>query len=338
MNISKNVKLAQYTTFKIGGSAKFFCIAKNEQDVIDAVDFAKKNNLKIMPLGGGSNILVSDKGFDGLVIKNEIMGIDTREDTGKTIISAGAGELWDDVVQFAVSKNLCGLENLSAIPGTVGAAPVQNIGAYGAEAGQFIYKVIVFDCTINKIVELDNRQCNFGYRNSLFKYHRHRYIILNVQFIFEHNAKSNISYKDLKQYFKDKNDSPSCAEVREAVIEIRKNKLPDWKKWGTAGSFFKNPIVSREKFLELKKQYPDLPGFEEASGNVKVSLGWILDKVCNAKGLKYKRASTYDKQALVIVSESGATAEEVVQLSLELINQVKDKTGITIESEVEWVA
>lgn len=338
MQIQENVNLAQYTTFKIGGPAKFFCAVKNKKDIIDAVDFAKNKNLKIMPLGGGSNILVSDNGFDGLIVKNEIMGIDIKEEKDIVIISAGAGELWDDLVLFAVKRNLSGLENLSAIPGTVGAAPVQNIGAYGAEVGQTVHKVFAYDCDKSEFVELNNRQCNFGYRNSVFKYNKHRYIIVMVQFTLKCNAKTNISYKDLKHYFVDRTDSPSCMEVRNAVIHIRENKLPDWKKWGTAGSFFKNPIISQEKFQELKKQYPDLPGFEESSGYVKVSLGWILDKICNAKGLKYERASTYDKQALVIVSEMGAKADEVVGLSLKLINQVKEKTGIIIESEVEWVA
>lgn len=339
MKVLENINLAEYTTFKIGGPARFFCIVKNENDINEAVKFAKEKKVKIMPLGGGSNILVSDAGFDGLVMKNEIRKeIKITPSNNKTIVSVGAGEVWDDFVQFSIENNLCGLENLSFIPGTVGASPVQNIGAYGAEVSQFIHKVYAIDCTSGERVKFDNRGCNFGYRNSIFKYYRHRYVITGVDFVFRNDAVPNISYKDLAQYFSNIDKKPNCSEIREAVIEIRKNKLPDWKKWGTAGSFFKNPIISKEHFERLRKIYPDIPGFADGDGQVKVSLGWILDKVCHAKGVKYKKASTYDKQALVIVIEDGGKAEDVVNLSTKLMLEVKNKTGITIESEVEWVA
>lgn len=333
MKIVKGEPLSKYTTFKIGGPAKFFCVVKNEEDVVEAVAFAKKENVPLMTIGGGSNILVSDNGFDGLVMKNEVRPPEVRP-----TLSAGAGEVWDEFVERTVSIGLFGLENLSAIPGTVGAAPVQNIGAYGVEVGGLISMVRAYDTEKLEFVEFTNKECRFGYRNSLFKYHKHRYIITRVDFVLSKNGKMNISYKDLAEHFNGKSpDGISLIELRNAVIEIRRNKLPDWKKWGTAGSYFKNPIIPVQQFEELKKKYSGLPGFVEPNSMVKVSLGWILDKVCNAKGIAYRRASTYDKQALVIISKPGASAEEVVGLANTLMNMVKEKTGIIVESEVEWV-
>jgi UDP-N-acetylmuramate dehydrogenase len=365
MLIQENIKLAEYTTFKIGGPARFFCAVSNEDQLIEAVGFAKKKKLPIFVLGGGSNVLVSDKGFQGLVIKMEIAGIEEHD----SLISVGAGELWDDFVDWAVERGFYGIENLSAIPGTVGAAPVQNIGAYGAEAAQVISSVRALDTKSMKFVELSNAECSFAYRDTLFKHERGRYVITRVDFSLSKNGKANIDYKDLKDYFMRQNQkeqseissrkgstgkgrfsqlkreekdkvggaSPTLRQVREAVIDVRWKKLPDWKLWGTAGSFFKNPIVGADRFKAMKERYPDLPGFPEPDGRVKVSLGWILDKVCDVKGLKMGKSQVYEKQALVLVAMPGASAAEVVGLSQELMKRVKDKTGLDIEGEVEWV-
>ena len=315
------------------------------------MQFAREKGQKVFVLGGGSNILMGDKGFDGLVIKMEIMGIEEEKNekgienyesgvelANFVIIFVGAGEQWDTLVEKTVAKGLYGLENLSAIPGTVGAAPVQNIGAYGSDAAQTISKVRAFDSKNMAFVELSNSECNFSYRDSRFKNEKGRYIITHVYFKLSKDASVNIGYKDLKDYFLVKGiAAPSLAQVREAVIDIRWGKLPDWKMWGTAGSFFKNPIVSANKFMALKKMYPDLPGYPENDGRVKVSLGWILDKVCHVKGMQKGKVQVYEKQALVLVSKHGATSEEVVSLAHELMNLVKEKTGIEIEGEVEWV-
>lgn len=352
MKFQELVSLAQYTTFKIGGPARFFCIVKSDKDVVEAVIFAREKNLPFFVLGGGSNLLVSDQGYGGLVIKNEIGGIEKKSKKvpgGLDIFSVGSGVVWDDFVKYSVETGYYGLENLSSIPGVVGAAPVQNIGAYGSDVSESVFGVKVFDVDLNDFVELDNAQCEFGYRDSHFKKNKGRYIITRVDFALNKNGEINIYYKDLKEYFAnhqqfltDKNAAgvsrlPTLSEVRDAVVDIRSSKLPDWKKWGTAGSFFKNPIISVQKFAELKKIYPELPGFMEGGAGVKISLGWILDKVCNAKGITIGNAGTYEKQALVLVSKSGATAAEVVSLSQELMRQVKEKTGMDIEAEVEWV-
>jgi len=340
MNIQENIPLGQYTTFKIGGPARFFCAVANEDELLEAVKFAQEKAIPMFILGGGSNLLISDKGFSGLVIKMDLRGVEYSEEKsdGTVIVSAAAGEMWDEFVEAAVDRGLYGLENLSAIPGTVGAVPVQNIGAYGAEAAQVIMKVRVLDTKTLSFTELGNAECQFAYRDSMFKHAKGRYVITKASFVLSKKGMVNTHYRDVHQYFLAKKISdPTLEEVREAVIDIRWNKLPDWKLWGTAGSFFKNPIISEEHFAKLQGQYPGIPGFPEFDGRVKISLAWILDKVCDAKKLCKGQVCTYEKQALVIVAQPGATADEVVELTHELMKRVKEKTDIEIEAEVEWV-
>lgn len=338
MSIQENVILAPFTTFKLGGPAKYFCRAKSEAELIEAVKFAKSKDLPILVIGGGSNLLISDAGFNGLVVRNEIMGIEWKDtEGGSVIVRAGAGEDWEGLVGQTVERGLYGLECLSSIPGTVGASPVQNIGAYGVDVSKAVQSVRVLDTVSMQVIELSNADCHFAYRDSIFKHEKGRYIVTAVVYLLKKDGKVDISYKDVKEYFaKKKIVSPTLAEVRQAVIEIRKNKLPDWTKWGTAGSFFKNPIISSEEFALLKERYPEMPSYPEPDGRVKVSLGWILDKLCDARGLIIGNVSTHDKQALVVVAKPGATATEVVAFAQELMRRVKDKTGIEIEGEVEW--
>jgi UDP-N-acetylmuramate dehydrogenase len=337
--IKENVSLAPYTTFKIGGLARFYCSVNTEDELIEACQFARKNDLAIFILGGGSNILISDKGYNGLVIRMRIRGTTiTEKEAGRVLVSSSAGDMWDDLVEKMVNAGIYGLENLSAIPGTVGAAPVQNIGAYGAEISETLSGVRALHVPTLSFVELSAKDCKFTYRDSIFKHEKGRYIITRVDFILSKNGKVNTSYRDLSDYFASKGiTAPTLREVRDAVIDIRWNKLPDWKLWGTAGSFFKNPIVSLEKFNELKRQYPDLPGYPELDGQVKISLGWILDKVCNMKGMCLDDVCVYEKQALVLVAKPGATSLQVVTLAHEIMAKVKEKTGIVVEGEVEWV-
>ncbi|MGC9605535.1 MAG: UDP-N-acetylmuramate dehydrogenase [Minisyncoccia bacterium] len=340
IEFKENVPLAEHTTFKIGGPARFFCRPRSEDELVEAVRFAEDRKLRLFVLGGGSNVLISDEGFPGLVVKIELLGVEYKEGGDSTEVSAAAGEMWDGLVAKTVERGLYGLENLSAIPGTVGAAPVQNIGAYGSEAADSIVSVRALDRKAMKYVVLSNADCRFGYRDSIFKKDKDRYVISRVIFRLSNDGRVNIGYKDLAERFKQTETGalpPTLAEVRDAVIDIRWNKLPDWKLWGTAGSFFKNPIVDKDKWDELKAAYPDLPGFPEPDGRVKVSLGWILDKLCGAKSLCVGGARVYEKQALVVVAKPGATAAEVVDLSRELMKRVKGKTGIEVSAEVEWV-
>lgn len=341
MKILENTQLAEYTTFKIGGPARFFCKVTSEDELVEAVTFAKEKGIPFFILGGGSNILISDGGFKGLVVKMEMRGvtIDGVAAAGsEVIVSAAAGEQWDDLVALSVERGLYGLENLSAIPGTVGAVPIQNIGAYGADVSQVIFKVRALDTKTMKLVDLSSGECAFEYRDSLFKREKGRYVVTRVDFKLKKDGQVNTSYKDVDEYFKAKNNAnPTIKEVRDAVIDIRWKKLPDWKLWGTAGSFFKNPVISKERFDELKERYPDLPSFPKPDGRVKVSLAWILDNVCLAKDISMGNARVHGRQPLVLVSTPGGSAGEIVELSRKLMKLVKDKTGIEVEAEVEWV-
>jgi UDP-N-acetylmuramate dehydrogenase len=347
MDLRENILLAGYTTLKIGGPARFFSEARTEDELVELVRFAKTEKRRMLILGEGTNILIADVGFSGVVVKIEITGKKViSEDESSLTVTVNAGEIWDEFVDWAVSKDLYGIENLSAIPGTVGAAPIQNIGAYGAEASNTIMSVRVFDTVNMRFTELSNAQCRFAYRESIFKKDKSRYIVTAVTFKLAKQGKLNIDYKDLYDYFngsavhqpaEGSNRVMTPKEVRDAVIDIRWGKLPDWKKWGTAGSFFKNPIISAKRYESIKKKYPNIPGYPEPDGRVKVSAAWLLENVCKAKGLMEGNVGMYKNQALVLVTTPGATAGEVVQFATRLIDQIEHETSIKLEAEVEWV-
>lgn len=363
MKIQENVLLAPYTTFRIGGAARFFVHAQNVADVEAAVAFAKEGqdeekHLPIFILGGGSNILVSDNGFSGLVIKNELPGIVEDEITDVELaknnvrIIVSAGEDWDKFVKYTVEeKGLYGLENLSSIPGTVGASPVQNIGAYGVEAKNTIEWVEVYNPATKKVEKLSNIDCRFGYRDSIFKHERKSNIILRVAFLLQKKGNISIEYKDLKNYFANHAGELFPHEVRDAVIKIRTEKFPDLSKFGTAGSFFKNAVIPRADYRTLLKKYPSAPAFLVDSSRmiqdpsqekiedlaVKVPTAWILDKVCGFKGVRRGEVGVFANQALVLVNFGSGTAEEVKKMAEEMIFCARQKTGITIHPEVEFV-
>ncbi len=335
MNIEQNVPLAQLTTFRVGGVARYFVSVKSVPELTEAVSFAKEEGLPFFVLGGGSNTLVPDFGFPGLVIKNEIRGIKMKEEDGAFILEVGAGENWDDFVNFTVSQGLYGLENLSYIPGNVGGAPVQNIGAYGAEVKDTIEGVEVFDPEKMEFRTLSNEACGFSYRDSIFKHKKgSRLVITKVIFKLSKQGRVNIGYKDLKERFKDRYSSDvALSEVREAVVDIRKNKLPDWKVVSTAGSFFKNPIITKSHFEKLKKMYPEITGFSEGN-KVKVPLAWILDKVCDLKGMEEGNVGLFPKQPLAVVNLGDATFDEIKQFTDKIAALIKEKTEIEVEWEV----
>lgn len=373
MKILENIPLADLTTFKIGGPARYFCSVTDVGELKKAFDFVGKHKcpvsgLPVFILGGGSNVLVSDDGFPGLVIKMEIKGIKAEEKTisGGTVynVTAGAGGMWDDLVAFTVGQGLVGLENLSLIPGTVGAAPVQNIGAYGAEVKDVISAVEVFNVETGESRTMTNAECHFGYRDSLFKKPEGRkYIITHVVFRLLKNAPLKTDYKDIQEYLTADNiqlttgdkgqntknkQSLTLEKLREIIINIRTNKLPDIKKNGTAGSFFKNPIISRQKYEELKQRHPDMPHFPvgtpvstsvspEASADVKISAAWLLDKLCGFKGYHDGSVGVYQNQALVLVNFGGARASDIIALAKKMADCVREKTGIELEKEVQIV-
>lgn len=371
MKITPFVSLSEHTSFRTGGRARFFVEADSLDELKMAIGRARVENLPYMILGEGTNVLISDEDFPGYVIRPLIRGIDfigdsggkpdggkrngmesdTENGTGSNykLVVAGAGEHWDDVVGLSVSKNLSGLENLSSIPGSVGAAPVQNIGAYGVELKDVLEWVEVFDPKENSAKTLLRSDCRFGYRDSLFKSPAGRdLIITRVAMNLVLNGRPNISYKDLTNYFSG-TKTPTIAEVREAVIKIRRGKLPDIKKYGTAGSFFKNLVVTDSKYEELAKKFPGLPSFpadaDSAHGSQKgaqngfkkIPLAWILDKVCKLNGVREGDVGVCETQPLALVNYGQATSAEVKNFAEKISGIVKEKTGLQIEWEVNLI-
>lgn len=333
MKILQDISLAPYTTFRIGGPAAHFCVAKSEQDVKEAVEFARTKKMPLFVLGGGSNLVIADRGFSGLVVKMEMKGL---EFTGDSVVAA-AGESWDGLVAEAVARGLWGLENLSGIPGTVGASPVQNIGAYGTEVMDVIGSVRAIDGTTGEMREFTNAECRFSYRDSFFKTPAGKqWIILSVSFRLSSKPAPNISYKDLRESFST-NPAPSQADIRAAVLAIRAKKFPDLSRIGTAGSFWKNPIISRAEFEQLALKYPGIPSFPAENDRIKVPLAWILDKVCALKGYTEGGVALFENQPLVLVARPGATADQIAAFESRIKAIVAEKTGIAIEKEVQFV-
>lgn len=348
MTILENIPLAPYTTFKIGGNARYFCVVKSEAEVREALEYAKDRQIEVFILGGGSNLLVSDKGFEGLVIKIEMKGASFEKGLdGSVLVSAWAGEGWDEFVAKTVEWGAWGLENLSAIPGTVGAAAVGNIGAYGAEVKDVIETVRAIHMDTLEKRAFTNDECQFSYRDSFFKTKAGRkYLITSVSFRLGAEPRPNLAYKDLAERFAGQASFSGThqADIREAVIQIRAGKFPDISPQspiGTAGSFWKNPIIGAGHFAKLKARYPDMPSFAAPDGpegpRVKVPLAWILDHACKLKGFAKGNVGLYKNQPLVLVTEKGATATETSAFADQIAATVKENTGIEIEREVEML-
>jgi UDP-N-acetylmuramate dehydrogenase len=349
MDIQENVLLAPYTTFKIGGPARYFCVVGNQFDALQAYEFAKEKHLKTFVLGGGSNIVVSDKGFDGLVIKVVNKGIEVVSQEGShVLLKVASGEIWDKLVEFAVKNNWWGIENLSHIPGSAGAIAVQNVSAYGQEAGSVIKSVTVFNKETRAIVSLANKDCKFSYRSSIFNStEKGKFVIFDVILELKKNGAPNLSYRDLKTSFGSK--QPSLAELREAVIEIRDKKFPfpTEAKKGNAGSFFKNPFLSKPDYDKLKQVILNNFTLEESKtldskrftegDRVKIPAAFLID-ICGLKNLSSGGAAINENQPLVIVNQSGqATAEDVLSLANQVKLDVLNKTEIELIFEPELI-
>ncbi|PIP86472.1 UDP-N-acetylenolpyruvoylglucosamine reductase [Candidatus Campbellbacteria bacterium CG11_big_fil_rev_8_21_14_0_20_44_21] len=336
--VRRNISLKKYGTFRIGGRASFFVSVKTEEELLLALEFAGKNSLKIFILGRGSNVLFADEGFAGLVIKIDLRGLRFFEGPNKVLAEVQAGEDWDNFVKKTVDKNYWGLENLSYIPGTVGAAPIQNIGSYGVEVGDLIKEVHAINIKNLKKKIFSKKKCRFSYRHSFFKTAAGAdFVITDIVFSLKKTEKANLSYRDLEDFFAGKDRaSVKALDVRKALKIIRGAKFPDLKKFGTAGSFFRNPVVSVKKFKILKSKYPDLPEFYEAKG-CKLSLAFILDRVCGLRGYKLKNAGLYKNQPLVFVNFGGAEARDILNLGKKVRKKVFEKTGVEIFAEVTFV-
>jgi UDP-N-acetylmuramate dehydrogenase len=349
MIFEEQIPLAPLTTFRIGGLARYFCVATSEAELIEAFAFARARGLSTLVIGGGSNMLVGDAGFPGLVIQMGLKGIrESRgaSESGIVRVEVGAGESWDGLVDFCVGKGYWGIENLSLIPGTVGAAPVQNIGAYGCEAKDIIESVRVIDSATGAALTLGNAECLFGYRDSKFKGPEGKgLVITGVTFVLSTVPRPNLSYKDLKEYFAKRTgdagtlavEAPSLSDIRSAVISIRQSKFPDLARFGTAGSFWKNPIIGADAFAVLKTAQPLIPSYPAPDGRVKIPLAWILDVVCGLKGHAAGKVRLFENQPLVLTVEFGAASGEVEAFAREIEGIVASKTGIIIEREVNSV-
>lgn len=333
LTIQEHVLLAPFTTMRVGGNARFFARIENIDDLHQGIMFAREYHLPIFVLGGGSNMLVPDEGFSGLVLKIECKGVSYKENNSFVQLIAGAGEVWDEVVRDAVLRGLWGIENLSLIPGTVGGAVVQNIGAYGVEVGDTILWVEAFDMNTMSVKRFSRDECIFGYRESIFKKNINL-VVIRVAFDLTHDGAPNTEYQDIKTFFSENGIvSPSFTDIREAVVTIRTAKMPALP-LGTAGSFFKNPVVSMAEFERLVKAYPEIKAYPQKDGTMKLSAAWLLDKVGGFRGYRQGDAGAYEHQALVLVNYGNATTENILSLAREMKNIIKEKTNVTLEEEV----
>ena len=337
ISIQEKISLAPLTTLEVGGTARFFLRAENDQQIIEGFGFASREGLPVFVLGGGSNVLISDKGFTGLVIQIALRGVVEDDST----VSAAAGENWDSLVAYCVSEKLAGLECLSGIPGTVGGTPVQNVGAYGQEVSETIVSVRCYDRAKDAIVELTNEQCGFSYRTSIFNTsERDRYVVLAVVYSLTKNGRPKIAYKDLVDHFA--NRDPSLAETREAVLSIRRLKSmvidPGDSNRRSAGSFFKNPIVDAEKFESIAERYSSqVPHFPSSNGNIKIPAAWLIEKAGFHKGFVMGNAGISTKHTLAIINRGGATAAEIIALQSSIQSAVSETFGIELIPEPVFI-
>ena len=335
LKIQKNISLARYTTFKIGGLAKFFLKVKTIEELKEGISFAKQNLIPFFILGGGSNLLVSDIGFNGLIIKIEIEDIQFEFTNNTTKVISGAGVVWDNLVAETVKRNLIGLENLSLIPGTVGASVVQNIGAFGREVKDFLDEVEVFDTETFNRKRLSKELCCLGYRDSFFKTKQgSNLIVTKVVFSLKNNNKLDYTYSGIKEKLPDKNIK--VGDVREAIIQIRKERYPSIDECGSAGCFFKNPIISKDEFKELIKIFPEVPFYDLPDGKIKVLVAWLIEKF-GWKGYQSNDVGVHKKHSLILVNHGQGTATEIKTLAEKISNDIFKKTNLKISNEVVFL-
>jgi UDP-N-acetylmuramate dehydrogenase len=349
-SIIENVPLAQFTTLGIGGAAKYFIEVTSSEMLAAAVSWAHQHHLPLFILGGGSNVVIADEGFAGLVIHLGIGGIESRIENHRAIVKAGAGVEWDAFVALCVTNHWAGVECLSGIPGKVGATPIQNVGAYGQEVSETIVAVEAYDTESQSLVELSASQCQFAYRASRFKLQdRNRFIVTRVTYQFAVNGKPSIRYSDLQKYFAEEIiNSVSLKEVREAVLTIRRRKAMVLDAYDTdsrsVGSFFVNPVVTGAELEEVKQRasqfVPDareIPAFAAAGGQVKLSAAWLIERAGIHRGYVYGNVGTSTKHSLAIINRGGGSAREVLELCKKIQTQVMNAFGIALHPEPVFI-
>ncbi len=330
--VKKNVNLQCYNTMALPAIAQHYCAITNQNDLLAALTYADKNSLPVWVLGGGSNVIFTEN-YSGLLLHIQSSGIELLEESdNEVIVRVAAGENWDEFLQHCLKQGWHGLENLAYIPGTVGAAPVQNIGAYGQDVAQAIVGVhgVIIDSQQEKTYS--KQQCQFAYRDSIFKQQlAGKFIISAVDFCLSKNFSADLTYQPLAESLA-AIEQPSAAQVRAAVITIRQSKLPSPATIANTGSFFKNPLVSGQQAEQLKAEYPGMPSYPAAGGKVKLAAGWLIEQ-CGWKGKKLGSVGMYEKQALVLVNHGGATYSDVKALTEQVVVSVQQRFSVQLEQE-----
>ena len=342
MQIQENISLKRYNTFGIDAKARYFASFNTTDELAELL--TPDPRLQTLLLGGGSNILFT-KNFDGLVLKNEITGIkELHEDSSYVYVKAGAGENWHRFVLHCIERNWAGVENLSLIPGNIGASPMQNIGAYGVELNDVFYDLEAFHIKDKRIITFTRNDCEFSYRDSIFKKkYRDQFIILNVTYLLRKKPRFNTSYGAIEQELERMGVKElSIKAISDAVINIRSSKLPDPAEIGNAGSFFKNPVISKEQFMLLKSKFENIIDHENSNNTIKLAAGWLIEQCgpqdsVSWKGFRRGDAGCHAKQALVLVNYNNASGKEIYDLSEEILQSVKEKFGVLLEREVNII-
>ncbi|MDB5187269.1 MAG: murB [Candidatus Saccharibacteria bacterium] len=335
MEIHTNIPLKNYTTMRLGGNARFMADAHTADEIAELARNTKAQSIPLFILGGGSNTIVHDEGFAGMVVRNRIAGFEVIADDARTIqIRIGAGENWDEVVKRTVDMNLTGIEAMSAIPGTAGAAPIQNVGAYGQEIADSLISLEAYDTETDRFVTLQNEECGFSYRHSIFRGAASgRYVVIFITLQLYKEAPQPPFYKAIEDYFAANNITMFTPQIiRDAVIKIRADKLPDPTVMPNTGSFFKNALIEDWQLAELKKEYPDMPSYDMPDGNFKIPTGWLIEQT-GLKGKTLHGMRVHDKNALVLINESATSYQDLAAARDEISGAVRDQFRITIEQE-----
>jgi UDP-N-acetylmuramate dehydrogenase len=340
MEPKTNVSLRDYSTMRLGGNADFLVDITEPSQIPQALEWAEAKGLPAIMIGGGSNIIWSDQGYKGLVMVNKIAGFEVQHQGEQSYVTVGAGEPWDSVVARSLQQELSGIEQLSLVPGTTGATPIQNVGAYGREIAEVLVTVQAFDKTEKKMVVIPKSDCEFAYRTSRFKTKdKGRFFITSVTLVLTKNPPLPPFYASVNDYLKEHNiQRPTASQIREAVIHIRTNKLPDPKVVANCGSFFHNPIIDVPQFDELQNRFPEIKSWPTSDGRIKISAAWLLEQL----GLKgYHEPNTgmaiWDKQPLVFVNEKAPNTASLLAFRNAIIEAVKKKYGVTLQQEPELI-
>ena len=329
----KNYNLKTHNTFGIDAKCSRFLEYESVAEAQEVAKILRESSIPYIIIGGGSNLLLT-KDYEGIVVHSACKGVERK---GNSLI-CGSGEVWDDIVAKSIAMQLYGAENLSLIPGDVGASAVQNIGAYGSEVKDLIRKITAVEISTGAVREFNHTECEYGYRQSRFKHEwKNRFLIISVEYELSESFQPRLDYGNIRAELERRNiTEPTAQQLRDTIIDIRNAKLPDPKVMGNAGSFFMNPIVSREKYEQLAEQYVGMPHYEIDADNVKIPAGWMIDQ-CGWKGKSLGRAGVHDKQALVLVNRGGATGAEIVALCEAIQKDVKAKFDIDIHPEVNII-